>query len=209
MKFITEDDLRILFRKEPFVSYELQKETRLTPGARQFLMDKKVSLCEEMEVGTQKRKKPEQGKTEAKTEVKTKGNGTDYFLLKRTSIQAHFLEVGITLLDQDVLLAEQIFLLERALSFVGKENAPLEKGWESCAGFTKENCRQSCEDCFEITGFHAQSEKGRILVPLHRLRCSVRELAAEREDGNLNRILNRLSQLICQQYGGKTCQKKN
>lgn len=196
MKFITEDDLRILFRKEPFVSYELQSGTKLTPGARQFLMDKKVTLCEEMGVGTQKREKPEQGKT-------------DFFLLKKGSIQAHFLEVGISLLDQDVLLAEQIFLLERALSFVGKENAPLEKGWESCTGFLEENCRETCEDCFEITGFHAQSEKGRILVPLHRLRCSVRELAAEREDGNLNRILNRLSQLICQQYGGKTCQKKN
>lgn len=205
MKFITEDDLRILFRKEPFVSYELQKGTRLTPGARQFLMDKKVSLCEEVAGGTQKREKPEQGNKEEKIEK----NGTDLFLLKRASIQAHFLEVGILLLDQDVLLAEQIFRLERALSFVGKENAPLEKDWEPCTGFSEQNCREPWEDCFEITGFHAQSEKGRILVPLHRLRCSVRELSAEREDGNLNRILNRLSQLICQQYGGKTCQKKN
>ena len=40
MKFITEDDLRDIYRKDPFTSYEIQPGARLTPGARQFLQDR-------------------------------------------------------------------------------------------------------------------------------------------------------------------------
>lgn len=40
MKFITEDELRYLYKKEPFTSYELEPGAKLTPGAREFLADK-------------------------------------------------------------------------------------------------------------------------------------------------------------------------
>ncbi|WP_211660219.1 hypothetical protein [Peptoniphilus faecalis] len=44
MKFITEDDLRDLYFKSPFTSYEIKQGTRLTPGARQFLIDFKIDF---------------------------------------------------------------------------------------------------------------------------------------------------------------------
>lgn len=44
MKFITEDDLRDLYFKNPFTSYEIKDDTRLTPGARQFLIDFKIDF---------------------------------------------------------------------------------------------------------------------------------------------------------------------
>lgn len=44
MKFITEDDLRDLYKKEPFMDYDLQPGERLTPGARQFLLDRGINL---------------------------------------------------------------------------------------------------------------------------------------------------------------------
>ena len=47
MKFITEDDLRILLKKEPFTVYDLPGGTRLTPGARQFLVDKKIPITDD------------------------------------------------------------------------------------------------------------------------------------------------------------------
>ena len=44
MKFITETDLRDLYKIQPFTDYDLQEGERLTPGARQFLLDRGVDL---------------------------------------------------------------------------------------------------------------------------------------------------------------------
>lgn len=203
MKFITEDDLRILFRKEPFTSYDLLEGTRLTPGARQFLVDKKISFLDDPMAVKRKTVKPEVKKEETKQEMKDQR-----FLLKKKTLQAQFLEAGLSFMERDVLLAEQVFDLERRLSFVGKESPDEENAFESCTGFDKEDFHKPFSDCFEITGFHAQSEKGREIVLLHRLRCSVRELAAEAEDESFNPVINRLSQMICLAYGGKACQRK-
>ncbi len=204
MKFITEDDLRILFRREPFTTYDLPAGTRLTPGARQFLVDKKISISDDPMMVKRKNEKP----AEKKEEAPEKEICRDRFLLKKKTLQAQFLETGLELLNRDVLLAEQIFVLERKLSDLGKEGREVEFGFEPCTGFHKENFNKPSDDCFEITGFHAQSEKGKEIVLLHRLRCSVRELAAETENAGLNPFINRLSQMICLEYGGKTCQRK-
>ena len=44
MKFITEEDLRDLYKKQPFTDYDLKEGERLTPGARQFLVDRGVDM---------------------------------------------------------------------------------------------------------------------------------------------------------------------
>nr|WP_314464607.1 hypothetical protein [uncultured Clostridium sp.] len=204
MKFITEDDLRILFRREPFASYDLPAEAKLTPGARQFLLDKKISFCDDPLTAKRKISKP----AEVIEEAPITEPAPDRFLLKLETLKALFLEAGISLLDRDVLLAEQVFDLERKLSFVGKGASGELNPFEPCTGFNKENQNEPYSDCFEITGFHAQSEKGREIVLLHRLRCCVRELAAEAAEKNFNPVINRLSQMICLLYGGNTCQRK-
>ncbi len=204
MKFITEDDLRILFRREPFASYDLPAQAKLTPGARQFLLDKKISFCDDPLTAKRKITKP----AEVIEEAPVTEPAPDRFLLKLETLKAQFLEAGISLLDRDVLLAEQVFDLERKLSFVGKGALNELNTFEPCTGFNKENQNEPYSDCFEITGFHAQSEKGRDIVLLHRLRCLVRELAADAGEKNLYPVINRLSQMICLLYGGNTCQRK-
>ena len=47
MKFITEYDLRARFNEQPFTDYIIEKNTRLTPGARQFLSDRRITLLED------------------------------------------------------------------------------------------------------------------------------------------------------------------
>lgn len=42
MRYITEMDLRDLYHEEPFTTYYLASENRLTPGARQFLTDRRI-----------------------------------------------------------------------------------------------------------------------------------------------------------------------
>lgn len=204
MKFITEEDLRILFRREPFATYDLPAQAKLTPGARQFLLDKKISFCDDPLSVKRKTTKP----AEVIAETPITEPAPDCFLLKLETLKAQFLEAGITLLDRDVLLAEQVFDLERMLSFVGKDASGQLNSFKPCSGFNKENQNEPYSDCFEITGFHAQSEKGREIVLLHRLRCLVRELAAEAGEKNFNPVINRLSQMICLLYGGNTCQRK-
>ena len=46
MKFITEYDLRVQFNEQPFTDYQIEKNTRLTPGARQFLSDRRINFFE-------------------------------------------------------------------------------------------------------------------------------------------------------------------
>ncbi|WP_143320274.1 hypothetical protein [Clostridium sp. HBUAS56010] len=209
MKFITEDDLRILFKKEPFTVYDLSEGVRLTPGARQFLVDKKIAFQDGLVAVKRKNPGTELKKEEIdKKEPDKKETQSDLFLWKRKTLQAQFLEAGLVFMKRDVLLAEQVFDLERRLSFVGKESSGQESLFQDCTGFDKENLHEPFEDCFEITGFHAQSEKGAEIVLLHRLRCCTRELAAETGDKRFYPVINRLSQMICMEYGGKTCQKR-
>lgn len=47
MRFITENELRDLYRQEPFTSFTLQTNERLTPGARQYLLDHGISMYDE------------------------------------------------------------------------------------------------------------------------------------------------------------------
>lgn len=42
MRFVTEGELRDAWREEPFATYRLPEGARLTPGARQFLIDFRI-----------------------------------------------------------------------------------------------------------------------------------------------------------------------
>ena len=71
MKFITEEDLRDLYKKQPFTDYDLKEGERLTPGARQFLVDRGVDMYDRNDpmavLDAQKKEKAKAAQT-AKTE---------------------------------------------------------------------------------------------------------------------------------------------
>lgn len=204
MKFITEEELRIRYRKEPFTRYLPEPEARLTPGARQFLNDKGIRILE-----------PAMEKTES-------GLAKEVWKHQLFSLQAEFLKTGQELLEYDVQMAQEVFELERQLAEAGKTEPERnqtdrsifqykEAIFPACAGITSETCGVSLEDCFEITGFHAQAPRGREIIRLHCLRCAARELEAQLPDSRkeaVNRVINRLSQMICQLFGGKICYRK-
>lgn len=132
------------------------------------------------------------------------------------SLQADFLQTGLDLQKEDVLASKEVFELERYLArlALGEEGSEREKSWEmlcpACTGIGPENCRNLLGDCFEITGFHAQSPNGRIVIRLHVLRSRLRKLERDLPDDRKEMahcIINRLSQMICHEFGGKICQK--
>lgn len=47
MIYLTEFDLREQFKKSPFNQFVVKKDIKLTPGARQFLIDKRVKITSE------------------------------------------------------------------------------------------------------------------------------------------------------------------
>ena len=261
MKFITEDELRYLYRKEPFTTYEPEPGTRLTPGARQFLLDRGIDMYDEQKKAPIIREsltqeiccpsanpnhnggadaKPQeeeheqkhesihqpaggQGKAPKKCNWKIKMVRT-----KLCSVEAVFLRTEQTLLECDVLLAQNLTRLSKQFSDIrhmveGKGSA-MNLPCKECAGITCENFSEDQEDCFEITDFHVQLEKGKEILALHQLRCALREIepvmmqAFEGNDaaigpcldaiGKINQIINSVSQMICAAVGGKECQRR-
>ena len=57
-----------------------------------------------------------------------------------------------------------------------------ERRWEMLCPACTESiklCGKCLADCFEITGFHAQSPNGRVVIRLHVLRSRLRKLEME------------------------------
>lgn len=226
MKFITEDDLRDLYRKAPFTEYVIEPGTRITPGARQFLADRQIFLPDEEPVLTGRNislqaSKP--GKPAKEKTAYSKRLG-----VKMKSVETLFLLIAEELLSRDILLAQKIIGLKKCFTDIRKaiDGGTLCQSLtcEGCTGIKEDNFSQDLGDCFEITEFHIQLGKGKEIISLHRLRCSLREMQLDIEEafencndtkqcdevtGKVNQIINTLSQMICYTAGGETCQRKD
>ncbi len=222
MKFITEEDLRDLYKKEPFTNYEIEAGARLTPGARQFLMDKGINMFE-----TALGNKGKVEKIKPITDVVPESNFKSKKLYNRMkSIEALFFLTEEELLGRDVCLVQSLISLGKqftCIKNVVKNKASVENIYcNECTGINNNNFSEDLEDCFEISEFHVQLEKGREIVVLHRLRCELKSFVLELYEYSeneieqydeiikkLNQIVNNLSQLICTALGGKKCQRQN
>ncbi|MBN7774552.1 ethanolamine utilization protein [Clostridium aminobutyricum] len=230
MKFITEEDLRDLYKKEPFTTYEIEPGARLTPGARQFLADRGIHMFDDdpcvvkKPVATAITAKPTAAPVEKKSDWRKKK-----LHCKLKSMEALFLLTGEDLISRDVLLAQNVIQLGKQFSSIkhtAEGKALAEYGCcKQCTGMNAENFCKDIDDCFDITEFHLHLEKSKEILRLHQLRCALREVepvvmevyeGSESENvlceeiiGQVNQIINCLSQMICAAIGGKECQRTN
>lgn len=230
MKFITEADLRSLFKKEPFTTYHLVPEVRLTPGARQFLSDNRITISDvknppvkNIAVGN------EQKICTNPKEVNSCNWRLKAYQRRIKFIEASFLSVAQECLSADILLSQKVIKLSKLIHSMKN---PLEvkqinqlQGFECCTGITNSNFYDPLEDCFEVNEFHIHLEKGREIINLYKLKCAVQEIEPlvmelsefsnediKQYEEVLNRVYlvtNSLSQLICLAIGGTECLKKN
>ncbi len=225
MIFITEDDLRDLYKIKPFTEYEIAPGTRITPGARQFLADRGINMFDDDPRGKEKNASARKVST---TDDRMSGSFGRRLRTRMKSMEAMFLDAEEELLSKDVLLTQSVISLGRSFSGIKEAirtgNSNDDVALHKCTGINEENFCDDMEDCFEITDFHIRLPKGREIVILHRLRCSLREIELDIEkffddceDGNnqreavdktMHQIVNTLSQLICSAAGGEKCQKK-
>lgn len=234
IKFITEEYLRDAYKKEHFETYEIEQGKRLTPGAAQYLSDKRIKInnnASNIKMDVSKNNKFQIKGTENKQD-KTVEEVVDMdfkfkkkLCLRLKSIEAKFLITSSEILEEDVFLAQNIINLSKRLSNIRKavdKKDDFETVYcKECTGMSSSNFTSELDDCFEITDFHMQLKKGKIILEMHILRCSLQELQVEIletfENDNtdvknkiverVNLIINSLSQLICSAVGGKECQR--
>jgi len=227
MKFITEMELRNVYRLEPFTSYMVELGSRLTPEARQFLTDRQIAVS----YGTQEQVQREDQDQEPLLNPERQAEKPDWrrgkLRCQMQSVSALFLLTGQELLERDVLLAQKVLELSRMFSALQKGEgcgtSATDLPFQGCTGITADALLEDAGDCFEVTEFHIQLEKGREIALLHRLRSTLRELgyavleAAESSHQEkleesfipeINYLINTLSSLICRTTGGRTCQRQ-
>ena len=224
MKFITENDLRDLNRKEPLTTYELEPGARLTPGARQFLSDLRINMVDN---DSNTNKNTVDVKQSMKLLEKKNNWKKKKLCSKMKSTEALLLLTYEELLSGDVTLAHSVINLGKQFSFIKNTvegNGSVENlCCMECTGIKAENFSNDLDDCFEITDTHMQLKQGRKLIILHRLRCDLREIEpivlelyencddnelSNEVIGKINQIINTLCQMICSVLGGKECQRK-
>ena len=109
MKFITEEYLKDVYRKEPFNIYELNNDKRLTPGARQYLLDKGIKILDD--VSFKNNKSPLVKQTKALPEVNKRNLKKLYLKLK--VMEALFLAAGSEIIKENIILAQNIINLSK------------------------------------------------------------------------------------------------
>lgn len=227
MKFITEDDLRTRYREAPFSEYPYQEGVRLTPGGRQFLVDRGVKI-EEPQPQKSRHSRIKSGTQPAGTAAGSNGavsgaadtasaqpetTEEQKARLALRTVAAVFLQAGVEIIAVNVLTAQELFAMEQYLTALlnGEEpREPLDS--QSCTGLNPDNFKCNIGSCFAVTGFHAQTERGIEIVKFHYLRCLLQEqepwLSGSCKEG-VNCMINRLSQMICRALGGTVCQREN
>ncbi len=222
MKFITEDELRDLYKKQPFTDYDLKEGERLTPGARQFLLDRGVDMYDRNDPLAVLNAQKEAAKAKASCSLECISGKK--FCARMNAVHSLFLLTAREILESDLCMSQQLLGLSRQFSALGSAS---EGKCElpaltctPCTGMNADNFSKCIGECFEITEFHMQMPKGKEILLLARLRSElvcfvldVQELIADEKLRNdisarLNEIINTISQMICGATGGKECQRK-
>lgn len=87
MKYITEAQLRDLYKESPFESYKCSDDTRLTPNARQFLIDFKIDILDSENRGNNKKPKADKNLDTSQEKSDTDDINRIDLLIRKLSIK--------------------------------------------------------------------------------------------------------------------------
>lgn len=180
MHFVTESELRTNFRKETFTQFFLTNQLRLTPGAKQFLLDKKIQIISEAEL--------------------KKNVGTQPFTsLKgyKEIVSSELLEAALLAMNLQLSIGQQIIDLEKTL-VQALEQEPFEE--ETSLGEAEE---------FNLDAVHIFSEQGSLLIKLKKVYGVIHLIQAEYPQYNqvLKKVSQKITELK-KQLIGETNEKK-
>lgn len=219
MKFITEMELRDLYKAEPFATFFLEPDTKITPGARQFLVDRRVTL------GQAHCSDGEKLKSNELYQAQRLETWCTLRLRRRMDcLESLFLLIAAELLHSgDTAQSEEVMALGKC--FRNVQNAERDRiapdnlkfwGWSEEEIKTRSD---NLEKHVEISDIHLGLENGREIALLNHLRTSLREVEPEiletywneekqvcsRQDliDTVNLIINILCMMMRKSLGGE------
>lgn len=215
MKFITEEYLRDLYRKEIFSSYKVEKDQRLTPGAIQYLADKRIELIEVCESKENSEILEESIDYEKASNV---NSSEKKLCIKLKAIEAKVLLLSSQIVGEDTILAQNISKLGRNIKELS-EIVESDAKYLNVEAFDIAREELDAYD-FEITDFHMQLKNSEAILKMNILYCSLMELKIDIIDSfnaecdglerlvvsKLDHVIRSLSVLIKSAVGGKECQ---
>lgn len=176
MKFITEMELRELYKAETFTTYVLEPDTKITPGARQFLVDRRVTLVQAQRSDDVKldinESEPDKNPTRQNWRILRMRKRLDYIDSLFLLIAAEILHSGDAVLSEEVLALGKCF---RNLQNAERENTTPDniQFW----GWSEEEIRKRSDNLeIEISEFHIGLANGKEIALLNHLRASLREV---------------------------------
>ena len=220
MLFITESDLRDQFKLQPITKFKLPPDTKLTPGARQFLLDRGVDLYDEIQNSDSfKGKKQKDEKVQEKSlKISSRLSSKLKLLHSETLLCATNFIGGDIVIIQDISKVSRFVLGILKYIECGIMTENLE--YKVCEHINEVNFDEELSDCFEINDFYVQVENGKDIITLYRLKMLYRNFYEELEDYQFEseevktnvkkymcQVINTLSRLICTIHGSKKCQK--
>lgn len=172
MKFVTEMELRSLYKTAPFTVYVLESAVKLTPGARQFLTDRRIAIeqagCQAVSCAT--------------NPPVARDNWSILKLRSRLErIHSLFLLTAAEALHAgDVALSEEVLAAARGFRSIQQaELDQLSPGISQCQGWMEEDskkCLKHPDSRLDICDFHVGLKNGKEILLLHHLRASLLEL---------------------------------
>ncbi|AQM59096.1 MULTISPECIES: hypothetical protein [Clostridium] len=202
-RFITEDYLKDLYRKEPFKEFKLNENERLTPGGRQYLLDKGININSNLPTDSKKEEK----RNEALIE-EIKKDSYKIITYKCKAIEAAFLESASKIINEDLNLAQRLIDLGREIKNIrefAEGKIKLESNPKTCDIYNEE---------IEITDVYIYLKNSKQILNLYILLCKLNEfkydLLEKYENDelvkdiliNLENIINILSMTISKEIGG-------
>ena len=195
MKYLTEDDLRLAYRDNPFETFTIQKLIRLTPGARTFLMDRKIRIIDE--------NNPKPKKRFGTVDLTPKeGDNVDFSQPEWMVLCCETLKIAHELAELDFSIAEE-------LSVLGQKMASIHTRGDSIISNGLEQINEVPVDKsyilsnFSRIGFLLKTEKGKIVTQLYSLYFKLEDFITKKRlegDETLQDFSNRLAQMIAYHF---------
>jgi hypothetical protein len=219
VKFITENELRDEYASAPFDVYAPRDGTRLTPGARQFLIDRGVFNYEsDARAGRADRVACARPAGRADTAGADRIAGAILTLAAARCLRAALewrdgADTGAAGAGAAEITARLFAIRAGIEGLAAGSGAASAIALTPCTGVKEADFARPLRDCFSLSEGRVQGESGRRIAGLHALRAELRLLEAFLPDdgaaasarAGLCRAANALSQMICTACGNTVC----
>lgn len=201
-KFITEENLKDKYRKNPFENYILKENEKLTPGGKEFLQDKNIKI---LSFGEEISKEKKEEKRESVLDKK--------LIIKSKIAMILFFKFGNKYINDDIKFGKKIIIFGKLLENLKKYFEGRILNLEIDSNLKKENYKKINGEIDEIYIYQGENSKILDLYYLSSIVEELKYLIEERLCGKedeikilenyLDILLELLDEVIGETIGGK------